>query len=122
MDDFFETLRTKDNQACYGFKSVEYALDNPGAVKTLLISDNLFRSKNTEIRKTYVQLAERSEKNGVTVAVFSSLNPAGERLKQMTGVAAILRFPVHGLDDVEETDDETSSTDSSDEVQEQEEN
>jgi len=31
----------------------------------------------------------------------------------MTGVAAILKYPVVGLDDVEEDDDDDSSTDSS---------
>lgn len=55
-------------------------------------------------------MSEKAEKNGVKVVIFSSMNPAGERLKQMTGVAAILRFPLAGLDDVEEPDD--SSTDS----------
>ena len=45
--------------------------------------------------------------------VFSSMNPTGERLKQMTGVAAILKYDVPGCDDIEE-DDENSSTDSSD--------
>jgi len=39
------------------------------------------------------------------------MNPTGERLKQMTGVAAILKYPVAGLDDVEE-EEEDSSTDS----------
>ena len=33
---------------------------------------------------------------------FSSNTPSGSRLKQMTGVAAILRFPLMGLDDIEE--------------------
>ena len=45
LDEFFETLRTTDDKACYGIKSVEFALGNL-AVETLLVSDHLFRAKN----------------------------------------------------------------------------
>lgn len=37
--------------------------------------------------------------------IFSSNTPSGNRLKQMTGVAAILRFPLMGLDDIEEEEE-----------------
>ena len=37
--------------------------------------------------------------------IFGSTTPAGQRLKQMTGVAAILRYPMQGLDDIEEDSD-----------------
>jgi hypothetical protein len=40
------------------------------------------------------------------------MNPTGERLKQMTGIAATLRYDVEGLDDIEE--DDCSSSDSDD--------
>ena len=58
LDEFFETLRTYDHRAFYGIKSVKFAFDeHPGSVKTLLISDHLFRSKNSLTRKVYVDLA-----------------------------------------------------------------
>ena len=50
LDKFFETLRTEDTKVCYGEKSVEVAVKN-NAVETLLISDHLFRSTTTEVRK-----------------------------------------------------------------------
>ena len=82
LDEFFETLRQFDNRAAYGYKSVKYAFDsNVGSIKTLLVSDHLFRSKNALTRKIYVDLAQRAENNGVKVIVFSSMNPTGERLK-----------------------------------------
>jgi protein pelota len=56
LDEFFETLRTYDDRACYGIKSVKFAFENPGSVKTLLVSDHLFRSKNSNTRKIYVDL------------------------------------------------------------------
>ena len=37
--------------------------------------------------------------------VFGSETPSGARLKAMTGVASILRFPLQGLDDVDEESD-----------------
>ena len=103
LEKFFETLRTEDDKVCYGLNSVKFALENM-AVDTLLVSDHLFRSKNTGVRREYVQLAEKTERNGIKVVIFSSMNPTGQRLKDLTGVAAILRFSLPGLDDIEELD------------------
>eukprot|EP00355_Strombidium_rassoulzadegani_P007744 CAMPEP_0168616074 /NCGR_PEP_ID=MMETSP0449_2-20121227/4840_1 /TAXON_ID=1082188 /ORGANISM="Strombidium rassoulzadegani, Strain ras09" /LENGTH=303 /DNA_ID=CAMNT_0008656849 /DNA_START=336 /DNA_END=1244 /DNA_ORIENTATION=+ len=111
LDQFFEELRTTENKVCYGLNSVKYAMENM-AVEKLLISDHLFRSKNNMTRKMYVQLSESAERQGVDVVIFGSLSPSGERLKQMTGVAAILRFELPGLDDVEELNDSDSEKDS----------
>lgn len=36
--------------------------------------------------------------------IFSSMNPAGERLDNLSGVAALLRYPLPGVDDIEEDD------------------
>jgi protein pelota len=81
----------------------------------MLISDNLFRAKNTLTRKTYVQLAEIAEKKySVNVAIIGTMSPAGERLKLMTGVAAILRYSLPGIDEIEEDDDEDSDEDNKD--------
>lgn len=76
------------------------------AVETLLISDKLFRSKDIEKRKYYVRLHDRGLKEGLKVVVFSSMSPSGIRLSNMTGIAAILRFVLPGLDDI--SDDEGS--------------
>ena len=111
LDKFFEELRTSENKCCYGLNSVKYAMDNM-AVGTLLISDHLFRSKNNQIRKLYVKLSEEAESLGVKVMIFGSTSPAGARLKQMTGVAAILKFMLPGLDDVEEENESGSEKDS----------
>lgn len=56
---------------------MEYALDNQ-AVETLLISDKLFRSKNVSVRKKFVSMIERAEKEGLQSIIFSSMNPSGE--------------------------------------------
>ena len=41
------------------------------------------------------------------------MNPTGERLKQMTGIAATLKYDVEGLDDIEEDDCSSSDSDRS---------
>ena len=46
--------------------------------------------------------------------IFSSETPVGNRLKNMTGVACILRFALPELDDVEEESIKDSEDDSSD--------
>lgn len=51
-----------------------------------------------------MQLVERAEKTGITAMIFSSMNPAGERLDNLSGVAALLRYPLPGVDDIEEDD------------------
>ena len=99
LDRFFEILRTTDDKVCYGQKTVQYVLEQR-AVETLLISDHLFRSRNIEMRKLYVKMAESAESSGIKVIIFGSMNPTGERLKQMTGVAAILLYALPGLDDI----------------------
>ena len=74
------------------------------AVDTLLISDKLFRAKNLVTRRAYVQLVEKAEKHGISTMIFSSMNPSGERLDNLSGVAALLRYALPGIDDIEEDD------------------
>jgi hypothetical protein len=50
-----------------------------------------------------VSLVESVRENGGTVHKFSSLHVSGEQLSQMSGVAAILRFPLLGVDDKTKT-------------------
>jgi protein pelota len=56
---------------------VKYALDS-SAIETLMVSDKLFRAKNIKVRKEYVLLVERAEKNGIKTVIFSSMNRSGE--------------------------------------------
>ncbi len=45
------------------------------------------------------------KENGGNVHIFSAMHVSGERLSQMSGVAAILRFPLPELEDEEEADE-----------------
>uniref|UniRef100_A0A8C9VLX5 Protein pelota homolog n=1 Tax=Scleropages formosus TaxID=113540 RepID=A0A8C9VLX5_SCLFO len=78
------------------------------AIDILLISDELFRHQDVATRSRYVQLVDSVKDNGGTVRIFSSLHVSGEQLNQLSGVAAILRFPIA---DMSEPEDDSSSDD-----------
>uniref|UniRef100_A0A674PCD8 Protein pelota homolog n=1 Tax=Takifugu rubripes TaxID=31033 RepID=A0A674PCD8_TAKRU len=72
------------------------------AIDTLLISDNLFRHQDVPTRSRYVRLVDNVRDNGGNVRIFSSLHVSGEQLTQLSGVAAILRFPIPDLSEPED--------------------
>ncbi|ONM12695.1 Protein PELOTA 1 [Zea mays] len=100
LQDFFNMLTNESARACYGPKHVEFALQQ-FAIQTLLITDTLFRNADIATRQRYVKLVEDVKKNSGTVHIFSSMHVSGEQLAQLTGIAAILRFPLPELEDME---------------------
>jgi hypothetical protein len=76
------------------------------AIETLLITDALFRSQEITTRKKYVDLVEQVRENGGNVRVFSSLHVSGDKLGLLSGVAAILRFPLPELEVDDDEEDE----------------
>ncbi|KAI9086210.1 hypothetical protein K1719_031664 [Acacia pycnantha] len=92
-------LVDKDSsRACYGAKHVE-AAHEMAAIETLLITDDLYRSSDLETRLKYTNLAKSVKKGGGKVVVYSSMDVSAQQLAQLTGVAAILRFPLPYLDE-----------------------
>lgn len=59
-----------------------------------MVTDELFRAADVPTRQRYVKLVEGVRDNGGAVRIFSSLHISGEQLGQLSGVAAILRFPL----------------------------
>ncbi|KAJ4773108.1 hypothetical protein LUZ62_063252 [Rhynchospora pubera] len=100
LKDFFTMLSNDPSRACYGPRHVEFAHDRL-AIQTLLITDNLFRNADIAERQRYVRLVESVKDSGGTVHIFSSMHASGEQLAQLTGIAALLRFPLPELDDLE---------------------
>jgi len=103
-------LASDEQRAWYGPDHVALAVDR-GAVGTLLISDELFRAGDPEVRKRYVSLVEGVREKRGAVLIFSSMHESGQRtyqaidemlvlmlvpteLNQITGIAAILTFPL----------------------------
>lgn len=105
LESFYTMLQTEPAKAFYGTKHVESA-NEAQAIETLLISDNLFRIQDVKLRKQYVALVDSVRESGGDVKIFSSMHVSGEQLDQLTGVAAILRFPMPELEDEEDSDHE----------------
>ncbi|CAA6659832.1 unnamed protein product [Spirodela intermedia] len=92
LKDFFSMLSNDPSRACYGPKHVEVAHERM-AVQTLLITDSLLRNSDVETRKKYVNFVDSVKGSGGAAHIFSSMHVSGEQLAQITGIAAILRFP-----------------------------
>lgn len=97
-NEFSDLLRVSD-RACYGARSVEMAQEMK-AIETLLITDDLVRNNEIALRQKYMGLVKSVKKAGGKVFVFSSMHVSGEELSQLTGIAAILRFPLPDLDEL----------------------
>lgn len=93
LDRFFKMLGSDEMRAWYGPDHVCLAADR-GAIGTLLISDDLFRSSDPVTRKRYVKVVDDVQQKGGEVVIFSSMHESGQQLNQLTGVAAILTFPL----------------------------
>lgn len=117
LNEFFDILNSNPGRALYGPRHVLVASEMC-AIQTLLITDSLFRSANVQQRQKWVDLVEFVKKSDGDVHIFSSMHVTGEQLNKLTGVAAILRFPVL-LDEDEEPKADTSATPSSSAAQQQ---
>ncbi|KAJ2399137.1 Translation factor pelota [Coemansia sp. RSA 2559] len=93
LDSFYQMLNNDPDRAFYGYNDVRKAVDN-GAIGTLLVTDELFRAADIPTRRKYISLVEDSKATNADILVFSSLHVSGEQLSQLTGVAAILNFPL----------------------------
>lgn len=105
LNTFYELMSTEPARAFYGMKHVLLANEQL-AIETLLLSDSLFRSTDIKLRKQYVDLVESVKAQGSNVLIFSSMHVSGEQLGLLSGVAAILRFPLHELEEEEMSDSE----------------
>jgi protein pelota len=100
LGEFMNMLGTDPSRAFYGPGHVR-AAHELGAIATLLISDSLFRTADPVMRTKYAALVDEVEAGGGKALVFSGAHSSGEQLNQLTGVAAILRFPLPELEDQE---------------------
>ena len=86
LQDFFEKLARSPERTAYGLDEVNKALDY-GAVEKLLISE--------EVDETVMEdLEEKAQKSNVEVFIISVDTQEGQQLRDLTGIAAILRFAI----------------------------
>lgn len=117
----FETLAREPSRAFYGPGHVSAAAEL-GAIKTLMLSDSLFRVTSSggggsggggttsaadliKRRAGWEALAEGVRSAGGEVLIFSAAHSTGAALDKITGCAALLRFPAPQLEDLELEDE-----------------
>ncbi len=88
MQRFFKILLNEPGKAAYGEKEVAAALEM-NAVDLLLVSDGLDEEK-------VFAYEEKAQDGGAQMRIISTEVREGVQLKNLGGVAAILRFPIHG--------------------------
>jgi len=103
LDRFYKTLQQDSDRVAYGHKYVMEAKEH-NAIKELFICDTLFRTKNFSMRKIYVDLVDKVKDAGGDVYIFSRSHVSGEKLNELSGIAAILRFPLN-MDYLDEKED-----------------
>jgi len=96
LNDFFRMLNTDPDRAAYGEEYVLKA-DSLGAISVLLISDNVLRCSDPAKRAKFVELTESVRDSGGQAHIMSTMHVSGEQLMKLTGLAAILRFPLPEL-------------------------
>ncbi|XP_059057029.1 protein pelota [Achroia grisella] len=110
LESFYTMLQLEPAKAFYGKKHVERA-NEAMAIEILMISDKLFRCQDIQKRKEYVTLVDSVRDNGGDVRIFSSMHVSGEQLDQLTGIAAVLRFPMPELEESDAEDESDSESD-----------
>eukprot|EP00877_Chromochloris_zofingiensis_P014927 jgi/Chrzof1/9689/Cz04g12080.t1 len=100
LQEFYDMLGNDPARAFYGPGHVLAAAEL-GAIQTLLLSDGLFRINNVAKRQKYAALVEAVRAAGGEALIFSSMHVSGEQLNQLSGIAAVLRFPLPELEDQE---------------------
>eukprot|EP00871_Galdieria_phlegrea_P004097 jgi/Galph1/4689/GphlegSOOS_G3330.1 len=93
LNTFFHVFNTCPEKAAYGWKEV-YLAAQLGAIETLLVLDELFRTFNIGQRKKLLELVDTVKHSGGKLYVLSSMHVSGLRLKELTGIVAILRYPL----------------------------
>ena len=86
MNQFFAVLRDTPGKATYGEKETLHALEM-NAVDMLLISEHISEDK-------IFALEEKAQAGGATVHIVSTETREGVQLKELGGIAAILRFQI----------------------------
>ena len=87
MNKFFDLLAKTPEKVAYGKKEVDQALQL-GAIDTLLLSDSL----DNNLIESY---EEQAEKINSTTQIISTETREGQQLKDLGGIAAILRFQIN---------------------------
>jgi len=95
IEEVMKRLGKSEATITYGLEAVENAV-NMGAVEKLVLADTMLRESDEEQRLHLEKLMLETEQRRGSITVISTEHEAGEKLLALTGIAALLRFPIHG--------------------------
>lgn len=101
---FYQTMEKEPDRVAYGWNHVEYASQQK-AIDILMVSEKRLRSPSILERRKYISLLDDIKRAGSRHQIFTGLSQSGEQLDQLTGVAAILRFPLPEIEEIEQAED-----------------
>ncbi|NVM53093.1 MAG: mRNA surveillance protein pelota [Candidatus Helarchaeota archaeon] len=93
IDEVLRRLGKNQNDITYGFNEIKN-LAQTNAIDKLLLTDVFLREQSIEMRKEIDEVIRNVEKNKGKIHIISTLHPAGEQLNSLSGIAALLRFPI----------------------------
>ena len=94
MEEVMKRLGKSEATVIYGLEAVENAVQM-GAVEKLVVADMLIRESEVEQRLRLEKLMREVEQRRGSITVVSTEHEAGEKLLALSGIAALLRFPIH---------------------------
>jgi protein pelota len=94
MEEVMKRLGKGEATITYGIKEVENAA-TMGAVEKLVLADTMLREAEEEQRLRLEKIMREVEQRNGNITVVSTEHEAGAKLLALTGVVALLRFPVY---------------------------
>jgi len=102
MEEVMKRLGKGEATITYGLNEVESAVQI-GAAEILVLADTLLRESDEEQRLRLEKIMHEVEQRAGKVTVVSTEHEAGSKLQALTGIAALLRFPVYNAPTKTET-------------------
>lgn len=93
MEEVLRRLGKNQSDVTYGFNEIKN-LSLTNAIDKILVTDIFLREQTAGMRKELDDLIHNVERRHGKVFIISTLHPAGEQLSSLSGIAALLRFPV----------------------------
>jgi len=94
MEEVMKRLGKGEGTVTYGLEAIENAVQM-GAVEKLVLADTMLRESGEEQRLQLERLMREVEQRRGSITVVSTEHEAGAKLLALSGIAALLRFPVH---------------------------
>jgi protein pelota len=95
MEEVMKRLGKGEGKVTYGLEAVENAIQM-GAVEELVLADTMLRESGEEQRLHLERLMREVEQRRGSITVVSTEHEAGAKLLALSGIAALLRFPISG--------------------------